>query len=466
MMDEQPSDGLIQPLEQPSDGRPRQRPRKRGGRALLFSALLVCLAFLSFSADQRLVGKEFQQRLAEHFDDGPPPAAAGRPSSAPAPRPEDCTAEQLGVVRWQLPPDDCVRYQRQPWTQRCSHSYATRCPDAVWLGDFYARRHAAAAENPAKSSPEAPFVGIFVGCNKGMDAVDALRMGSGDPRFDKGEWVEAMTRGGKVELRHGVCDQISNPQFALPPQRNDTDDGEPRRGLSPQLHCVEPVPATYAALARAAYETGYDKRGLVVKQAAVSGEDGVAPFRRRSGAGQENTAITPGCPPSECVEVPLYRLDTYVERFVPPGSMIDYLSVDAEGHDYEVILGGEEAMANRTAAGAALGRVRYLEFEYNWSGPWGTRSLREAIDRLDRRHGFTCYWAGFNGTLRRITGCWLEHYDIKFWSNVACVNRDGGEEAREIGEDMERRFIETLGRNDVIRDYEHRYRRPDEVDKK
>jgi len=37
--------------------------------------------------------------------------------------------------------------------------------------------------------------------------------------------------------------------------------------------------------------------------------------------------------------------------------MINYLSVDVEGWDFEVLLGGKRD---------ALLRVQYLEFEYNW----------------------------------------------------------------------------------------------------
>ena len=48
-----------------------------------------------------------------------------RSSSSSLPR--QCTIEELGVIKRQLPPDDCVEYATQPWTQRCSLSYATRC---------------------------------------------------------------------------------------------------------------------------------------------------------------------------------------------------------------------------------------------------------------------------------------------------------------------------------------------------
>ena len=48
-------------------------------------------------------------------------------SSSGSSSPRQCTIEELGVIMRQLPPDDCYEYETQPWTQRCSLSYATRC---------------------------------------------------------------------------------------------------------------------------------------------------------------------------------------------------------------------------------------------------------------------------------------------------------------------------------------------------
>ena len=128
---------------------------------------------------------------------------------------------------------------------------------------------------------------------------------------------------------------------------------------------------------------------------------------------------------------------------------INYLSIDVEGYDYEVLMG-----ANKT-----LPHVHYLEFEYNWVGAWKDTTLSQAIQHLDTEFGFTCYWAGFNDTIWRITNCWLDHYDVKFWSNVACVNRNAIE-VRDVAHDMERLFNETLRRGgDAVRDYEHRFKR-------
>jgi hypothetical protein len=120
--------------------------------------------------------------------------------------------------------------------------------------------------------------------------------------------------------------------------------------------------------------------------------------------------------------------------------VIDFLSIDVEGYDYEVLLG----------APLTLKRTKYLEFEYNWKGPWATYQLSQIIDRLQTEHRLWCYWAGAHGNLWRITDCWLSHYDTKFWSNVACVNARLPE-AAPLAQRMEERFAHTLAAADAIR---------------
>lgn len=346
---------------------------------------------------------------------------------------EQCTAEQLATIKKQLPPDDCLKNKGQPWGQRCSHTYATRCPDAVWLEDFYTDIH---KRRQTKDS----FLGIFVGCNKGMDAVNAMRMGSGDATFDKDLWVEAMTQGGKRTLGNSVCAQTTTPQFALP------DDTELEPPSFSQLHCIEPMPITADALTRSAQQLAWDDKGFVVTHAAISKTDGSIPFARGDKVGEENKGIG-NC--KDCVDVPMYSLNTYVSKFIPDESIpINYLSVDVEGFDMDVLLGG---------ADHALPRVHYLEFEYNWMGSWKNQPLSANIEWLDEQ-GFTCYWAGFDNMIWRITKCFLDHYDVHFWSNVACVNRNV-DDVRDVANSMERLFLETVARKDeVVMDYEHRWK--------
>ncbi|KAK1733866.1 hypothetical protein QTG54_015393 [Skeletonema marinoi] len=73
---------------------------------------------------------------------------------------QTCTPDQLLLIQQQLPPHDCETNKRQPWTQQCSFSYATQCPDATWIEDFYRKKH------KTKSNRNETFTGMFVGCNK------------------------------------------------------------------------------------------------------------------------------------------------------------------------------------------------------------------------------------------------------------------------------------------------------------
>jgi len=142
-----------------------------------------------------------------------------------------------------------------------------------------------------------------------------------------------------------------------------------------------------------------------------------------------------------CASVPSYRLDTYAQQVMgssqddeqqqKTASVIDIVCVDAEGFDWKVLEGGM----------GTLQRTKYLEFEYNWRGPWMQQKPSDSAAILLEEVGMICYWAGMAGNLWRITGCWQDHYDLHFWSNVACVNPDL---APELAARIEEAFLTTL----------------------
>ena len=43
------------------------------------------------------------------------------------PEASKCTESELNTIRYQLPPDDCIKNRGTPFNQRCSMTYATRC---------------------------------------------------------------------------------------------------------------------------------------------------------------------------------------------------------------------------------------------------------------------------------------------------------------------------------------------------
>ena len=343
---------------------------------------------------------------------------------------DQCTATQLDVIRKQLPSDDCLKYKGQPWMQKCSLTYATRCPETAWLENHFNKLHKINKENQEGIS----FVGIFIGCNKGMDAVSAMRMGSSNPMFDKSSWRFVMTKNDTVKLSNSVCRQDKTKQYEI----QHVHDSEYSK--SALLHCVEAMPGTAIALKEAAHELSWDDKGFVVTHAAMSKNDGLVSFPSASGVGIENKGIG-NCVknPSSCVNVTTYSLDTFVRKFVPDVMLINYLSIDVEGFDMDVLLGGLKI---------ALPRTQYLEFEYNWVGSWSKQHLHDLVTMLDK-HGFTCYWPGFNNYIWRITGCWLDFYDIHVWSNVACVNRNM-DAVKSMAEDMELLFQNTIAKNESV----------------
>ncbi|KAK1733865.1 hypothetical protein QTG54_015392 [Skeletonema marinoi] len=163
-----------------------------------------------------------------------------------------------------------------------------------------------------------------------------------------------------------------------------------------------------------------DAQGLIVTHAAISKSNGTIPFPSGK-AGRENLGIA-NCDGREadgvnCVNVDMFSLDTYVQKFVHHDGPIDFLSIDLEGFDID---------------------------------------LSETIRLLDETYNFTCYWPGYDGNIWRITDCWLDYYDLHFWSNVACVNR-GVEQMKDVAEDMERLFLETLEKGiGLVMDVDHR----------
>lgn len=337
-------------------------------------------------------------------------------------RPQECTPFQLEQIKKQLPPAFCLRTKNSPWRQRCSFTLATNCLRATWLSDYYTDLQ------KTTTTFSEQFVGISVGCNKGGDALETLRMGTSNAKFDKGAWWDAMRSDG-VELANINCPHEANieEQFSVNPEHK----------RSGEMHCIEPFPPNYNKLKDSAEKLGIDQEGFVVVNAAISKEGGTSlfPVGAKRKVGAENLSLNDCIDPkfdNKCGEVDGFTLETYVKKYVQSKVSIHVLSIDVEGYDFDVMIGGKASV---------LDRVQYLEFEYNWMGSWAKQNLSDAVQMLDE-HSFTCYWAG-NDVLYRISGCWQEYYNINHWANVACVHRTQYKFAR----NMEDTFLRTLTKN-------------------
>ena len=337
--------------------------------------------------------------------------------------PPVCTPQQLDVISHQLPPGLCQANQKQPWNNLCSFSFATSCPETVWIDEYYEQTRT------QRQQGHLPFVAVYVGCNKGMDAVNALRMGSGNPNVDKFRWRDEFFTNA-TNVKRGVCKQEFSEQFPIHKVTS-------RSGNSTAVvHCLEAMPRTAAHLQQTASRFDWEHEKFIVKNAAFSSADGVTRFSWGA-VGGEKTSIC-NAQQKNCKEVPLLRLDTYMneQNATASNEMIDLLSIDVEGFDAEVLLG----------ANSTLERVRYLEFEYNWRGKWPKHPLQNIIKSM-RDRGFVCYWPGMRGHIWRITDCWLDHYKHRFWSNVACVHL---ERHPLVSKRMEELFLQTLAQNRSI----------------
>jgi len=296
----------------------------------------------------------------------------------------------------------------------------TNCPDATWLEDKNPTnlRSSSSSKNILfePSHGRAPLA-MFVGCNKGIDAVNVLRFLSQNPAYDKSAWIVALD----IENPRGVCSADTNGQAEVY-----ADQQRPAT-----LHCIEAMPSTYEKLRDAALKLGWDK-DFVIHHGAASDQDGTIQFPNVApgyeAKGMEDCQLDK----HKCVDVKMYTLDSFVrEKFdaSQQQSIIDYLSIDVEGFDIAVMRGGK----------TTLSRVKYLEFEVHNKGVWKNVALATAITELQEQN-FVCYYAGREGKLWRLTNC-MRGPGASIFSNVACANVNL---APNLAKHMEDVFLQTV----------------------
>jgi len=255
-----------------------------------------------------------------------------------------------------------IRKQINPASIDCTESvYQQNCPVTIATKYF----------NPtwlttyyAKSDiPVNSFLAVTVGCNDGVEAVNTLRMGTMDPTVDVTAWKTAVGNKG------GGTDQVAIPQGSAP-RRNG------------KVYCVEEKPEKVDAITKAIGSTSYASKGMNVLN-------------------YEFTATN--------------TLDSFVEKNLASDGNLNYLQLETD-KVFDIISGGKKA----------LNRTEYVIYVMDWKGSWSSygRNTKVVTTLLDKL-GFTCYWAGV-GKLWRITSCMFREYGeaYKYWSHVACANRD------------------------------------------
>ena len=339
---------------------------------------------------------------------------------APVEFPPQCTAAQFSRLAEQLPAGGCNRFKDKAWRRTaCSFSMATSCNDFVWFKKYHAK-------NPPPY--HVPFTSIHVGCNKGYQAVELLAVGSQDPsRYDWKQWKQVFVDGspGEIEDRWETC-----PHAEIP-SGTGISSGQVR------AYCIEPVPKNFERLSQTKAKMGWDDE-LRLEQLVIShntGEIGVHNGDKIGveGIGMANWAKScAGEDPEDCTKVPVDQLDHWITTSaagIGPEDPIHYMSLGLQGYDFLALIG----------SGHTLKRIQYLELQYHWFGNWESQSLKDMVIRMKRKN-FVCYWAGDN-KLWRLTDCYQEHYENRFYANIACVN---AQLAPGLAKEMEDLFQKTL----------------------
>lgn len=303
-------------------------------------------------------------------------------------------------------------------------SVSTRCPVETWLHKYYKELY-------KNETVKEHFLGISLGCNKGDDAIDVMRMGSQNQKFDSVTWRSTM-----FEVSDG---QSFSGERACPVNPSDFPIIQPHFIRDAKMHCVEAMPSTFKLLNASMYNLGLEKEGFVVQNIALGSTSGIA-FFPDALPGRESLGLS-NCNGDqstvggvECKQVLLRTLDKYVFEYVGEDEWpIDILSIDTEGFDFDVLYGST----------STLEKTQYLIFEYHETGTWSRHSIKEVMDLLQNAD-FTCYWAG-EGKLWRIHDCWQrgemdQLYSWHGWSNIACVKRSN----LRLAEIMEDIFLETI----------------------
>jgi hypothetical protein len=373
-----------------------------------------------------------------------PPPASGESAAPEFPKgakfPPQCTPEQLSVLAAQLSPEGCIARQHTPWMHKeCPFSHKTLCGTANphWFYDFV---------HEHSSSDDDGFRGILVGCNKGYEAVELLRIvspSSENKAFDLQTW--------KTEFSRGLSDDEFDGGIGCPADEKATSN----TGINTEkvhVYCIDGLPKTVAQLKKTKEALGYGDE-LIVTQLVVGAYHMTEGIKVRStdkigdmGVGHYHWNKVCKKHPETCETVEESTIDTFVksqsalkatasdkDTGLNTAPLIHYMSITAEGSDFEILQG----------AARNLGRIQYIAFSYHYHWRWGEKNFKELIYRLKKK-GFVCYFTGSDGQdMWRVTDCWQEHYDIKFPASVGCVNANIPA-AEPLLDKMEAMFLQTL----------------------
>jgi hypothetical protein len=300
-----------------------------------------------------------------------------------------CTAEQIIAVKKQLPAVSCYD---QPFLQGCSITKLTRgCQSPDVMRQFFSSSNS--LSDPAKDNQ--PFLALIVGWREDVAPLDALYVGS--RRNPKYNVYDAWGSGGEN------CHRTLAAESNSPPARD------------ARVLVVEWDDHRYERLQNVKTKLTMSDQELLLDKTSMES----------ASADETLTAIV------QSKLLSNLNSDQPIHLALLPGRALDY------------------TILTRQMAGL-LKSIRYLAFEYDWKGSWDSSNTKlSVVIKSLKQEGYICYWAGDSGAdfgLWRITDCWQRYYDEKNWARIACVNTSH-DDVKGLGQQMERKFVETIARN-------------------
>jgi hypothetical protein len=327
----------------------------------------------------------------------PPPVQATKTAEAPMISssstggygyPDKCTTNQLAILEKQLPTDRLIH---RPW-RPASFSIATvktgYARNPNLMREFY-------ASDKFKLGKNHQFYGVVLFWQNNDVPIDTLAIGSRDATIDTKKWVD------KLELKS---------KEALPP-----------------------VAINSAAGTRPARVVVVDrvKNGIPLNS-----------FKELRDSVGDSADKLPVVSVSHDTTNLLEIVRNNMPDRAPTDQPIHYLHIGgAEGMDADILKG----------LMPILNQVRYVHFEYNKGGSWGTTKLSALISAL-KTEGLVCYFAGHKETdygFWRITDCFLDYYDNRHWAQISCVNVNH-DDVKELAAGIETKFLETLQKDQTF----------------
>lgn len=163
------------------------------------------------------------------------------------------------------------------------------------------------------------------------------------------------------------------------------------KGTNFNIHCFEPLPLQY----NQEIEKFGTLSNIHLNNIALSNEVGILPFYWIENcpvlSGFDRQSGKHASLPYKIINVPVSTLDNYISEHNI--KHIDWMKIDVEGHEFNVLKGGEEMLKNQM--------VDIIQFEYGIT--WATPNIKisNVIDYISQFNYTVCFYN--NGIFTEIT---------------------------------------------------------------